>query len=539
MKKIKNILVIAIFAFSTVSCSDFLDVNSEQSTMLSNFYRTAEECKAATGNLYGSPWYSFNGRFATAVGDARSNNIYNDQVAAPSGIFNRLVDTESTVTLIDGWNSLYSVSAHASLVLKYIDVAYDNGVDPRIVDGCKGEAHFMRGVSYWYLTSLWGNVPIVEDPEVLALNYVVNSNYQEDVLQFAIKELELAAELLPVSDAPGRLTKNSAYGMLARVYITAANYARGNKFTTSRYPLTATQYYEKAKEAAKIVCEAKPNDLMDDYEQLFRVQNNNNSESLFALQWVPGTSSYGYGNVNQARLAKFTEIMDGDETWGGNEYASGELLELMYNRGENSRRRGTFFVGGAAYNYLTIADGSNFVVPEQNLCNIKKHVVGRSTDTGVPSISQNSGLTTPMMRLAEVYLLYAEAILGLNNSTTDTEALRYFNKVRARAGLNDVTSITLQDIWNERRIELGMEAQFWYDIVRRAYWDETWVIDFMNGQRRAYRYEHPNPTSFTWGESDGREGRSATSGSLLIDYPAEEKTLNPLLTAPPVHYDVN
>ena len=156
----------------------------------------------------------------------------------------------------------------------------------------------------------------------------------------------------------------------------------------------------------------------------------------------------------------------------------------MIDRGESSRKRGTMFFTGAKYDYIgTHTKEGYFVVPNVKLCPVKKHIVGSSKDTGIQSVSQNSGMATPMLRLAEVYLLYAEAILGTGSNTSDEDALYYFNLVRKRAGLDGMDEITLQDIWNERRCELAMEGQFWYDIVRRGYWDTDWVVEFMKNQK--------------------------------------------------------
>lgn len=539
MRKILGILAIGLMGLSVVSCEDFLDVTSENQMLLDDFYKSAEECRAATGALYNRPWYPFNSRFYFIVGDARANNQYVDQVTNPGAILNRLVDNSSTLGVEDGWDSFYSVIGQADIILKNIDRAVEKGVDVTVVNGCKGEARFMRGLAYWYLMSVWGDVPIVEDPEILAQNYMVHANFQEDVLQYAIKDMEFAAENLPLSDEIGRLTRYSALGMLSRFYITAACYARGGKFSADRYPMTAAQYYEKAEEAAGIVCKQSPNKLMDNYEELFRVQNNNNSESLFALQWVGGSTTYGVGNAIQARLNKYSALMDGDQAWGGNEYLSGELVELMIDRGESSRKRGTMFFTGAKYDYIgTHTKEGYFVVPNVKLCPVKKHIVGSSKDTGIQSVSQNSGMATPMLRLTEVYLLYAEAILGTGSNTSDEDALYYFNLVRKRAGLDGMDEITLQDIWNERRCELAMEGQFWYDIVRRGYWDTDWVVEFMKNQKRGVRYDYGAPPTFSWGASDGREMKTPDASCLKLVYPLNEETLNPLLSEEPVHFDV-
>lgn len=539
MKIANKILAIFLCGVAMTSCEDFLDVDSENQMLLDDFYKSADECRAATGALYNRPWYPFNSRFYFIVGDARANNQFVDQVTNPGAILNRLVDNSSTLGVEDGWDSFYSVIGQADIILNNIDRAVEYGVPSSTVNACKGEARFMRGLAYWYLASVWGDVPIVEDPEALAQNYMVAPNYEEDVLQYAIKDLEFAAETLPESDEPGRLTRYSALGMLSRLYITAACYARGGKFSPDRYPLSAQDYYDKARVAAGIVCKEGPNSLMSDYEDLFKVQNNNNSESLFALQWVGGSTTYGVGNAIQARLNKYSTLMDGDNAWGGNEYMSGELVELMVNRGELSRMRGTMFFTGAIYDYIgTHTPEGRFLVASTKLCPVKKHIVGSSKDTGVQSVSQNSGMATPMLRLAEVYLLYAEAILSTNSSTTDSDALHYMNEVRKRAGLSELPEITLQDIWDERRCELAMEGQFWYDIVRRGYWDTEWVVDYMKNQKRAMRYDYSAPPTFTWGTSDGRESKEPDASCLKLVYPLNEVTLNPLLSSEPEHFDI-
>ena len=292
---------------------------------------------------------------------------------------------------------------------------------------------------------------------------------------------------------------------------------------------------------------------MNDYEQLFRVQNNNNSESLFALQWVPGSTVYGVGNRMQINLCYSTEMLGGLKAYGGSGYLSAEFVELMHKRGELSRKRATFFYNGAVYDYIgTATDAGKWVVTGRSMCNVKKHIVGGTKDTDGGAVAENSGFATPMLRLAEVYLLYAEAVLGTKSEIDATtvdgrKALLYFNKVRERARdkdaeepneyLADLDKLTLDDIWTERRCELAMEGQFWYDIVRRAFWNKEWVLNFLNNQKRGYKYNY-NGTTFKWGNSDGRDAKPATEDKLLLPYPLNEVTMNPLLREEPVHFDI-
>lgn len=543
MKHIIKPVILVLTLFIAASCKkDFIDVKSQNQLTLDNFYTTYEECRQATAPLYSIVWYEFSSQFYFMMGDGRGNNLFTPYGGGDSYI--RLTETAETPTLNEAFQSLYVVVTQADYVINNVDKALQFGVTQSQVNACRGEARFMRGLAYWYMASTWGNVPIVEDPAATALNFKVRANRFEDVLQYAIRDLEYAAEWLPASDVPGRVTKSSANGILSRLYITAACYARGNKFTSSRWPISSSEYYLKAKDAAfKVINDGKYK-LMDDYEQLFRMQNNNNSESLFSLQFVPGSSIYGTGNRNQDWLALNTTVTDGLTAYGGSIFASGDLVELMHNRGEISRKKATFFYPGATYDYLGAhtPEGKWTVKPaDYRYPNIKKHVLGGPKDTEGFAINGNTGFATPMLRLAEVYLLFAEATLGLDASTADPEALTYFNRVRVRAGIDPVETISLAEIWDERRVELAMEGQFWFDMVRRAYWDEEFVINYMNSQNRSrYFYYLSNSASngFAWrDQTDGQVSNVATPARLLLPYPATELVINPLLREEPIPFD--
>src|SRR5690606_36926571 len=156
--------------------------------------------------------------------DGRGANLFTPYGSGDSYI--RLTETSEMPSLNAAFQSLYVVVTQADYVINNIDRALEFNVTQNQVNACKAEARFMRGLAYWYIASIWGNVPIVEDPAATALNFKVRANRFEDVLQYAIRDLEYAAEWLPVTDVPGRVTKSSANGILSRLYITAACYAR-------------------------------------------------------------------------------------------------------------------------------------------------------------------------------------------------------------------------------------------------------------------------------------------------------------------------
>ncbi len=89
-----------------------------------------------------------------------------------------------------------------------------------------------------------------------------------------------------------------------------------------------------------------------------------------------------------------------------------------------------------------------------------------------------------MLRLADVYLVYAEAILGNNATTTDGDALMYFNKVRTRAGVDPAPMLSADTILRERRVELAFEGQYWTDLVRLSYYQPDKAVNILNNQKR-------------------------------------------------------
>jgi len=169
-------------------------------------------------------------------------------------------------------------------------------------------------------------------------------------------------------------------------------------------------------------------------------------------------------------------------------------------------------------------------------------------------------LPTHILRLADVYLVYAEAILGNAASTTNKEALDAFNAVRRRAAANKdtyvpVTSINFEDIFKERRLELAIEGDFWYDFVRLSYYKPDDALDRLKKQeRRAYTYlsdyfMQDSPTITTDANTGLKSprideatetGQSAyTMNQLQVPFPEFDLLMNPNLMKDPIDYDIS
>ncbi|MDF1549414.1 MAG: RagB/SusD family nutrient uptake outer membrane protein [Bacteroidales bacterium] len=533
MKTINSITYILIIAFTIgwTSCSDFLDTVPDDKITGDNFYQNEDDFRAATAALYNVVWWDFNEKFYYGLGDGRAYNLY----APFSDYIYPFMDlTESGITgpLVQAWQSLYNVVQQSNkVVIGISNSPLEEGVKNQYI----AEARMMRGTAYWYLASLWGNVIINENPDELVINPIVNTSPLTDVYEYAMRDLEFAAKYLnETSYQPGRLNKYSAFGMLSRIYLSRAG--------LSSNPNSGTRdasYLELAKKAAEKVINESDYTLMEKYEDLFMIDNNNNSESMFALQWV-SNGEWGTNNPQQAFFASGSQITGDDAAWGYWTRATYDVL-LEYEE-DDLRRRATWMGQNDFYPEINAANGGYTHDIPNDFLNVKKGVVGSNKDNPL-IFKQSSALNTYMLRLAEVYLNYAEAVLGDAVSTNDAIAIELVNRLRTRAGLtNAKTSLTYADLIHERRVELCMEGQYWYDLVRRSYYQQQEVINYIIGQQRGVivPFIYETSTNTVSVDPEGNESSRAIgiidASIFLMPYPESEVVQNPLLKQAPVPY---
>ena len=532
-------------------CEDFLEQKNTHDLNQQTFFDSEAALRAATAPLYNYVWAGFNDKFYYGMGDGRANNItaqYSDYIYP----YTNLSETSLSQGLTDAWNSFYSVVAQANNTTNNIT----DYSAPTLSEDSKrasiAEARFMRGTAYWYIASLWGVGIIYTNTSSMVNNYVVPANPGVDVIEFAIRDLEYAAKYLPKTPADaGRVTCYSAYGMLSRVYLSMAGLTtdglyNGSNVATDFNRGTRNQtYLDLAKRAAlKVIAESGAG-LIDNYGDLFAAKSfNNNSESLFQLQWLPATqaNSSACGNTMVRFLAWSTMVADKD-AWGGATYCSWNLWEEFKTYKDETLGK---TVDDAVRRHYSVASYGEFY-PDMNMknggytygetenpgnqgANIKKYVIGTTADNGGISEPGNSGTNTYMMRLAEVYLNYTEAVLGNSASTTDTE---YFNRVRTRAKMESKKSITYEDLRHERRMEFAFEGQYWYDLVRRSYYRQQEVINYMNHQQRNASYEYQTESGVYEISPDyvepGNGVATATANSLILPMSDTDQSKNPYL----------
>lgn len=484
MKKynfIKHFFV-ALIGLGMASCNPkFLDTPPLGSLTAPNFFNTDAELLAGTAALYNKVWFGSNGQALLAFGDGRAGNMISPYNANWQQFYQFNVSNTNT-DLRNSWNSFFTIVAQSNVLIYNVNTYAKPAVSEAAKNRAIGEARYMRAVAYSYLVQNWGPVPIITENLKQGADTTLRRNTVETVWEFAIRDLQAAKNLLPASSpaGSGRLNSFSAKGMLARFYLTRAGLGSTNG-QRKQADLDSAKFY------AKDVILNSAFQLMPNYADLFLTANNNNSEQLFGLQWV-SNGGYGSGNQFQSQFAANSQLTGFQDGWGGGNGASYDYL-INADPADSIRRKATFMLPGDHYPELIKAKGGwREPVPAddawETFAHFKKYIVGTPDDNGGLGQQQNAPNNSYMQRLADVYLIYAEAILGNNASTSDPEALKYYNAIRTRATLPEVKSFTLDDLMHERRYEFAVEGDTWYDLVRLYYYNPQKVVGIIGNQIR-------------------------------------------------------
>jgi hypothetical protein len=510
---------------------EFLDRPPEAQVTADNYYQSDEDLRNSTAPLYNIVWFDYNERAGYSIGDIRSNNLLSQYFSPGYYLF---TVTSLDFNLLDAWSSLYKVVAQSNSVMYNIENK-SSGVTEEEKNGAVAECRFMRGAAYFHLVRAWGPVMIIEDNIKLVENPIIPLNRIEDVYKLVIMDLKYAAANLPETDDPGRLTRWSAEGMLAKVYLAYSGYGSTDG-TRDQSLLDSAKYY------AADVCNNSGLQLMANYADLFKYKYNvnragaNNQESLFSLLWVP-LGPWGSQNATLSDFAFDAEVVGGLSAWGSHR-ASYDIL-TTYKARDTIRLNATFMTDGVHYPEINQAEGG-YTYNDTNSAPIKKYVPGGPDDNEGMVATMNSPLNTYMLRLADVYLVYAEACLGNSASLSSGEGWHYFHLVRNRAGMDTIQNITFENIMYERRIELAMEYQYWYDMVTWYYFKPDYMLNYINNQERGTTYTCPkNPDGSLDVHITDRLPQPvvATAEDMYFPYPESEIVQNPYFNKEPVPYD--
>ncbi len=366
---------------------------------------------------------------------------------------------QSTNTYLEGiWQGSYLGISRANIVLKKVpDIAMDSVKKIQIL----GEARFLRGLFYFNLVRLFGDVPLIIQPISSDLTdeelYVFRTD-KSLVYNQIIEDFTTAAQGCPKayyqSTEKGRATKGAALGMLAKVQLTLQNWVQ-------------------SAEACQQVMNLGVYGLWDDYTDNFKDARRNGKESVFAAQFYSGIPSQN----NQIVISGLPYIQGVFNAGVAMMLPTEDLLN-SFEEGD-FRKEATFF---DHYWYDSFDP------------HIYKHW---DQDTYDADQTAQCGSNFDVMRYSEVLLIYAEAINEISGPTA--EAYAAINAVRARARngntevLPDLQGLSQDDfrmaVLHERRVEFVNEGIRWYDLVRTNN-----LIDYV---KRA-KGDKANPQAFNY-----------------------------------------
>ena len=376
----------------------------------------------------------------------------------------------------NAWANNYSYIRNINI---FFDKINGSTIDEAIKNRLIGEMKFLRASAYAQLLWFYGGVPIIKDVFTIDSKYDITRNSYDEVVTFIAAELDEAASKLPPSyDGAdfGRATKGAAMALKARVLLYAASPLNN--------PSNDKAKWQSAANAAKAVIDLNIYDLhQGNYGDGFLSIT---EEAIFARQF---TKANGHniplqnnpnGYNGWGGLVPLQSLVDAYETSDGkpvfladgtinpasgydpqNPYANRDprfYSTIFYNGAMWKGREVEYFVPGG----LDSKDGPSWWNTSESRYNTRKWI------PEAEPVSESDPSTNPsiLIRLGEVYLNYAEALIALGN---ETEAKVYINLIRKRAGMPDITESgadLIKRYRNERRIELAFECHRFFDILR-------------------------------------------------------------------------
>lgn len=351
----------------------------------------------------------------------------------------------------------------------------DRGVSSELaakIQGFRAEARFLRAYFYWMALDVFGDVPFTTENSPFGGGVNPKQASRKDVFDYCISELTaLAADDSPMPAARSnypRADKGAVLGLLARMYLNAEVY-------------TGTPMWQEAKDACEDIF-TMGYSLCPEYADLFRGDNGENPEALnevlFGISY-DAEQTQSYGGTSYLTLAAIaatdvssTQMINGvNNGWGGirvpYEYVEKyfNVRNADYSAGTydvNDKRGRMFYIKGRSESM----DGALYVFLNGWSClkfNNIPHNMDQDSYLATAASKAYSDIDFPMIRLGEIYLIYAEACMNLGQANT---ALPKVQDLAARAGVTAPTSITQEWLIEERARELMWEGHRRTDLIR-------------------------------------------------------------------------
>lgn len=440
--------VLALVLVTLSACKkSFLEVDPQGQRTVQSFWKTSDDATQAVNAIYG------NLRSAGQVGIASVGieSLGSDDAdpgAKQSDIpemyqFDNFSVTSSNQFVGSFWAALYTEINLCNQVLDNVDTM--STVDGSLKARYGAEAKFVRAYCYFRLVRAYGGVPLHLNVPKVPAEFNRERASAAEVWAAIEKDLTDAEAVLPVTygsaNDRGRATKGAAQALRAK----AAMYQK--KWSDVKL------YSDKVISSGAYA-------LFTNYSTLFTIPNELSVESVFEVQadlviGAEGGASFPWSQNSECQTP------ENQNGWGWN-VPSLDLMSAFSAAGDNTRMNATVITVPETVGGDNIVQNGN----NNSRYNQKAYVPSSYYVSGYPRGTQKNIIA---IRYADVLLMNAEANNELGNGAVAATAL---NAVRARAGLTATTATdqaTLRTaIWNERRLELAMEGDRYFDVIRQG-----------------------------------------------------------------------
>lgn len=444
---IKKIALALSFVTLITSCSDdFLDRKPFADISQDDFYTSEKNLDIAAVGLYGTLQVFYSPGYPQLAELPSDNATEGNGISGAGGQLDKFNIIPNNATLESAWQDSYTSILQCNKILETLpNIDFVDGDKKKQIEG---EARFVRALSYFNLVRMFGRVPI--DTLVLSQAQARQSirNEVSEVYELVISDLNTASAQLPglyTGNSIGRATKWAALSLLGKVYIT------NHQFTEALIPL-------------HLVVSEGPYSLLPNFADIFKPNNANNAESIFEIQYEGGTLGEG------SRWSFVSHPRDVQEIFnisaGAQLVPTSDIYNLFSDQGEIGAIPSPRYEATIGTVFYQNAAGSTL-----SARHIKKHYMDFT-------LQNQSDDNWPLIRLADVMLMYAEA-LNETSATPSPTAIELVNKIRRRAFGYPISTVSDKDliptintvdfrevVYLERRLELAFEGHRWFDLVR-------------------------------------------------------------------------
>jgi hypothetical protein len=440
MKNInKSLIVFAVASVLLFGCEDFLEEAPITTISTETFFKTDADFLQAKNAAYSSLHslsgsnLGINGGF-WVFSEMRSDNTtfqYNpvDRSGFRFWDLDRFLMTTDNNLVINMWRDSYDgIGKCNTVIARSEDADYENK------DQYVAEAKFLRALYYSYLVKYFGDVPLITaPPESYEEGFSGNKRIAKaQVYELIISDLNDAKDVLPDSYGSGdfgKATSGAARTLLARELMWTGNYA-------------------EAAQELEIVKNSGVYSLQNDYAAVFDIANENNSEIIFSVQFIEGP----YG-LSSEYMYQFTPWNSGTSLLPFQQVIARSGMNIPTTDLINAFEDGDVRLSMIDTSYIDEVHGvyKGNIVPYTKKYWNPDHQIWRQTGTNFN-----------LFRYPHVLLMLAECYVREGGG----DPVPLVNEVRNRAGLPSLSSVTLDEVIQERRVEFHCEADRWDVLVR-------------------------------------------------------------------------